>query len=201
MSLFTARKRTTRDNGDGLLIISFSASPQIVPPLVKAAPVRTPLRFAVATPDGTIGRSRALRWPITDLGTGDIAINVAVLPNSIPDTITYAPRDTELRINLSIDPTESANESWGISPDDRRKTLGRLIMLCKEPAFAQWLRDVRHAEPMAAAAEHHDLESAAAEAVLRLIHAHSRNEILNNAVVADRAERLVREYRRTRFVP
>lgn len=198
---FSARKRATKDNGDGMLILSFSTKPINIDYQLKSSPVKTPYKIAIALPDQTIDRTRGIRWPITDLGTGDIAINFAILPNSLNDTILYAPKDTELRIHLEHDTSEDSNNIICLSPEERRKTLTRLSIICKEIAFYEWLKINHDKDNILKIVEKTPelIEAATTEAILRIIQAHSRSEILNSAIISDKAENIIRLYRNSRF--
>ncbi|MBD2745818.1 hypothetical protein IC232_03815 [Microvirga sp. BT688] len=204
-SVFLGEKRSTKDNGDGLFSFTVAARPADLPDDLKFAPVRTSFKLAVAvvTDAGPlIETTKAQRLPISDLGNGLVTLAFAVLPNSLSSNILYAKRGTQVRMSAHPDLTDHVDHA-GYAPEQRRKTMQRIVLLCKENEFREWLS--KHHDPAGLihmAGGSPDLaEQASAEAVLRRIGAHSRAEILRNAIVCERAELIIRLWRETRFDP
>ncbi|WP_262267002.1 MULTISPECIES: hypothetical protein [Microvirga] len=204
-SVFLGEKRATKDNGDGLFSFTVAVRPADIPDDLKFAPARSNFRLAVAVITDTgplMGATKAQRLPISDLGNGLVSLAFAVLPNSLANEILYSKRGTQIRISAQPDPTDDVDHT-GYAPEQRRKTMQRIVLLCKEDEFRHWLG--KHHDPaglIEKASRSPDLsEQAAAEAILRRIGAHSRAEILRNAIVCERAELLIRLWRETRFDP
>ncbi|WP_114944332.1 hypothetical protein [Microvirga calopogonii] len=204
-SVFLGEKRATKDNGDGLFSFTVAVRPSDIPDDLKFAPARSTFKLAVAViadAGPLIGATKAQRLPISDLGNGLVSLSFAVLPNSLSSEILYSKRGTQIRISAQPDPSDETDHT-GYAPEQRRKTMQRIILLCKEDEFRLWLG--KHHDPAGliqkAAGSPHLSEQAAAEAILRRIGAHSRGEILRNSIVCERAELLIRLWRETRFDP
>lgn len=204
-SVFLGEKRATKDNGDGLFSFTVAARPTDLPDDLKFAPARASFKLAVAIASEAgplFGTTKAQRLPISDLGTGLVSVAFAVLPNSLSDDILYARRGTQIRMSAHPDLADDSDHA-GYAPEQRRKTMQRLVLLCKEDEFRSWI--AKHHDPAGLiniAASSPDLaEQATSEAILRRIGAHSRAEILRNAMVCERAELIIRLWRETRFDP
>jgi hypothetical protein len=204
-TVFLGEKRATKDNGDGLFSFTLAVRPAYIPDDLKFAPVRSTFKLAVAVITDTgplFGATKAQRLPIGDLGNGLVSLGFAVLPNSLSDEILYSKRGTQIRMSAQPDPTDDIDHT-GYGPEQRRKTMQRIVLLCKEDEFRHWLG--KHHDPAGlienAAGSPELSEQAAAETILRRIGAHSRAEILRNSIVCERAELLIRLWRETRFDP
>jgi diadenosine tetraphosphatase ApaH/serine/threonine PP2A family protein phosphatase len=201
MKTFTVIKRGTRDTGAGATMLLWECAPSDPPPEFRRAPARTVFVITIAeTAERPPHIFRATRMTIVDRGAGKIGLQLAVAPDEVPDDIAYAPNGASFDIAIAPSPENKAG-ALPVSPEDRMKTLRRLVVMTRDPGFCDFLRtypdgalidECERADPK-------DVEYAAIEVVLREIGAHTRADILHDALIADRAEHLLRAYRETVF--
>lgn len=195
-------KRGTRDSGDGMTVLSWDAEPLAIPREFRFAPVKACFRASLQPFDGSPNpiQFSAVRLPLGDRGDGQAVIRLAVPTGDVPDAVAYAKNGSQFEIDIA--PADDVDASlMPVSPEERARTLKTLVVLSRDPGFIAWLShdDIARLIDACERADPESVEQAAIEVTLRRIGAHSRSEILRDALVAMRAERLIRAYRATLF--
>lgn len=197
LNSFLAVKRASKDNKDGLVLLQLRCKPADIPPEIKFGnygdryllSVR-PVEVGQFTPTTFEGQ----RVSLDDLGDGAVNLKVAALPAQVGDGVLYAQNGTLFEI--AFEPVFGGSAIVPITPDHRRATFRRLQVLLTEPPFWSFLErqdrwGLLH-QNLIQDAERRDF---ALEVFYRLTQSHSRSDILTNAAVCERSERLIRTYR------
>jgi hypothetical protein len=190
------RKKPSRDLGNGLIALSFTVDPADISDAYMSAPAQSALRMLL-----TIGETThiitGLKAPIADAGDGSATVVVHVGSAHVPRELIFAPKGSMFSLSISFEPHIDPG-MFPVTPEDRSKLLKTVAILCSEHAFQSFMEKNHDLSGLIARGRDldHDVEQAAVEVLLRHIGAHSRAEILSNMIVAERAERIVRTYRR-----
>lgn len=194
-----ARKKITRDLGNGLMAFCLVVDPSEIPNAYALAPQQSAVRLLLSCA-GQSHFIHALKAPTIDIGNGTagLVLHLSAIHTS-PD-ILYLPKGTEFELSLTMEP-ELDPGMFPVTPEERTRLLKTVAILCREDSFRSFMQDREDPDGLIAIATNHDLdpERAVVEALLRRIAAHSRAEIASNFLVAERAERVVRNYRASRW--
>ena len=195
---FSITKRQTKDIGAGVQQLLWECDPGDPPEEFLKSPVRTPFVVTVhetaTTPPCVL---QAMRMLVLDRGNGLIGLQLIVNPGDLPNDIAYAKNGAEFTVDVEPAPY-AAVANIPITPEDRLKVLKRIIMLSRDPMFVDYLRTLEDGVLIdeCERADPKDVEIASVEVVLRQIRAQSRSDIVHDTLIADRAEELMRSYRR-----
>lgn len=197
LNTFLCSKRASKDNRDGLVILQLLAKPGDLPSEIKFGTHGSRYKLTVSMPeieDCPSTTFEGQRISIDDMGDGVVNLKIAALPSQVGDEILYAPNRSTFQI--TYEPVFTDSDIMPITPEHRRATFKRLMIISQEEAFWDFLeaRDCWSllANSFAMPAERLGL---ALEVFYRLARCHSRSDILANAAVCERAERIIREYR------
>ena len=200
---FHILKRATKDTGAGAQILNWDARPADLPELLAKAPAKTPFRISLSPANSDMHPTHifdATRLTFIDHGTGYVTLQLAVVAGTVANEIIYADKGAEFQVDVEPSP-DHTEDLMPVSPEERSKTLTRLATVANEPGFIDFLKQ-RDPDGLIASAEAYapgNVADAGVEVLLRKISAHSRADIARDALVCERAQRLLREYRETRF--
>ena len=187
-------KKNVVDRGDGTIELCYEASPADLPLEFRNAPVRS--RFVLVLKQPYSHRAECLRSTTTDAGNGKIKIKLIILSGSIPDEMIYVKTNTKIEIDIEPSP-DNSESNLPLTTDERIKTLKMVSILSSDPSFWTWITD-RHPFIKKTAIENPELtEEAVTEAIRREIEAHSRSEILSSAIIAERAQIMIKRFRKS----
>lgn len=194
-----ATKKITRDLGNGLLAFTASVHPADIPTAYALAPQQSALRV-LASADGHSHLFHALKAPTVDNGDGSAGLVLHVSAVHAPSDLLYAHKGLSFELSVTLAP-ELDPGVFPVTPEERARLIKTLAIICQEAAFHDFIRNREDTEALLPLVDQNELdhERGIIEVVLRRIGAHSRSEIANNVLVAERAERLVRAYRGSRF--
>ncbi|PZR95234.1 MAG: hypothetical protein DI537_05460 [Stutzerimonas stutzeri] len=197
MNFFHCSKRASKDNKDGLVLLQLKARPSDIPPAIKFGTHGDRYTLTISVPsaqDLTSSTFEGQRVAIDDMGDGSVNLKIAALPSQVGDAILYAPNGCEFAV--AYEPLFTSSDIVPITPEHRRATFKRLMVISQEPAFWDFLekRD-RWSLLHDAFVIPSERPSVALEVLYRLVKCHSRADILTNAAVCERTERLIREFR------
>lgn len=194
---FLCTKLSTKDNRDGLSILSFKAEPKDFPAEIKHGIHGDRYDISIVHDEQT-HRFEAIRFTLDDDGKGSVILRLGVLPGQVGDAILYAPKDTPLAVTYSVKLTGS--DIMPFKPETRQATLRKLHVIMSEPAFWDFL--VRYDAWALLSADIDTLsgrQDAALEVLYRHVKCHSRSDIVSTAAICEKVERLIREYRREQW--
>jgi len=198
---FSVTKRQTKDIGAGVQQLLWECDPADPPEEFLKSPIKTPfvitVHEAASRPPAVL---RATRMLVLDRGTGKIGLQLLINPGDLPNEIAYAKNGETFSIDIEPAPY-SATATVPVTPEERMKVLRRMIILTRDPVFIDHLRTLEDGALIdeCERADPKDVEFAAIEVMLRHIRANSRSDILHDTLAADRAEELMRAYRRKLF--
>jgi len=201
---FQVKKRTSKDSGDGMFTLIWDCNPEDLPEEFRKAPVKSPFCVSVTTeptpsqPSSETHHFSGIRLPMSDRGDGQVSIRLATVGGAVPDCIVFAKNGMPMA--LEITPADDISASnLPLTPEERSKTFRTIMVLISDAGFIRWLatQDDAHLIDRIESLKPQFVENAVIEVVLRKIHAHSRSDILHNALICERAERLIRAYRET----
>jgi hypothetical protein len=197
LNSFHCSKRASKDNRDGLVLLQLKAQPSEIPAAIKYGTHgdRYTLTIKLAdTEDAISSTFEGQRVAIDDMGDGSVNLKIAALPSQVGDMILYAPNGCGFEVEY--EPLFTSSDIVPITPEHRRATLKRLMVISQEPAFWDFLerRDTWSLLKDAFVIPSERL-NVALEVLYRLVRCHSRADILTNAAVCERTERLIREFR------
>lgn len=194
-----ARKKISRDLGNGLMAFCLVVDPTDIPDSYALAPQQSAVRLLLTCLEQS-HFIHALKAPTIDNGDGSAGLVLHISAIHTPADILYLPKGTEFDLSLAMEP-ELDPGMFPVTPDERARLLKTVAILCREEGFRSFIQHKEDPDGLIAIAEHHelDLDRAVVEALLRRIGAHSRSEIGSNFLVAERAERVVRSYRASRW--
>lgn len=197
MNSFHCSKRASKDNRDGLVLLQLKVQPSHIPAGIKFGTHGDRYTLTISLPDAedpTSSTFEGQRVAIDDMGDGTVNLKIAALPSQVGDPILYAPNGCTFEV--SFEPLFTSSDIVPITPEHRRATFKRLMVISMEEAFWDFLetRDVWSllSGAFVSPAERLNL---ALEVFYRLVKCHSRSDILSNAAVCERTERLIREFR------
>ena len=195
---FPVIKRQTKDIGAGVQQLLWECDPNDPPEEFLKSPVRTPFVITIHENDTTPPCVfRALRMLVLDRGNGKIGLQLVANPGDLPNDIAYA--KTGVQYTIDVEPAPyAAVANIPLTPEDRMKVLRRIIVLTHDPVFVDYLRTLEDGALIdeCERSDPKDVEIASIEVILRHIRAQSRSDIIHDTLVADRAEELMRAYRR-----
>lgn len=197
MNSFHCSKRASKDNRDGLILLQLKAKPSEIPPGIKFGTHGDRYMLTISLPDAedpTSSTFEGQRVAIDDMGDGSVNLKIAALPSQVGDPILYAPNGCAFEV--SYEPLFTSSDIVPITPEHRRATFKRLMVISMEEAFWDFL-EKRDAWSLlngtfVVPSERLNL---ALEVFYRLVKCHSRADILTNAAVCERTERIIREFR------
>jgi len=194
-----ARKKITRDLGNGLMAFCLVVDPADIPSVYALAPQQSAVRMLVSCVEQS-HLIHALKAPTVDNGDGSAGLVLHLSAIHTPPDLLYLPKGAHFDVSLTMEP-ELDPGMFPVTPEERARLLKTVAILCREEGFRSFIQDREDPDGLMAIAERHglDLERAVIEALLRRIGAHSRAEIASNFLVAERAERVVRSYRASRW--
>lgn len=197
MNSFHCSKRASKDNRDGLVLLQLKAQPAEIPAGIKYGTHGDRYTLTVRLPDMEDPVSSTFegqRVAIDDMGDGSINLKIAALPSQVGDAVLYAPNGCAFEV--TYEPLFTSSDIVPITPEHRRATFKRLMVISQEAAFWDFLeeRDTWSLLKDAFVIPSERL-NVALEVFYRLARCHSRSDILTNAAVCERTERLIREFR------
>lgn len=194
-----ARKKITRDMGNGLMAFCLVVDPADIPSVYALAPQQSAVRLLVSYAEQS-HLIHALKAPTVDNGDGSAGLVLHLSAIHSPAELLYLPKGAHLEVSLTMEP-ELDPGMFPVTPEERVRLLKTVAILCCEEGFRKFIQDRDDPDGLIALADRHelDIERAVVEALLRRIGAHSRAEIASNFLVAERAERVIRSYRASRW--
>lgn len=194
---FLCKKLSTKDNRDGLSILSLKAEPAAFPAEIKHGVYGDRYELSVALSDRTY-QFEGIRFTLDDDGKGCVILRLAVLPGQVGDAILYAEKDTPLLVGYA--PKHATSDILPFKPEYRQTTLRKLHVIMGEPAFWDYLQRYDRWDLLT---EDSDTlsgrQDAALEVLYRHLQCHSRSDIVSTASICEKVERLLREYRREQW--
>jgi hypothetical protein len=180
-----------------LVILQLLTKPGDLPSEIKFGTHGSRYLLTVTLPeveDSSPSTFEGQRISIDDMGDGTVNLKIAALPSQVGDAVLYAPNRSLFQI--SFEPVFTSSDIVPITPEHRRATFKRLMVISQEEAFWQFLeaRDCWSLLTNSFAMPSERI-GVALEVFYRLTRCHSRSDILNDAAVCERTERLIREYR------
>lgn len=194
---FLCEKLSTKDNRDGLSILSLKADPSAFPAEIKHGIHGDRYDFTVSYGEETY-RFEAIRFTLDDDSRGSAILRLGVLPGQVGDAILFAPKGTQLAVLYTIKLTGS--EIVPFKPEVRQATLRKLHVIMGEPSFWEFLQ--RYDAWGLLGTEIDTLtgrQDAALEVLYRHVKCHSRSDIVTSAAICEKVERLLRDYRREQW--
>lgn len=197
MNSFHCSKRASKDNRDGLVLLQLKAQPSEIPAGIKYGTHGDRYTLTISLIDADDAGSSTFegqRVAIDDMGDGSVNLKIAALPSQVGDEILYAPNGSTFEV--LYEPLFTSSDIVPITPEHRRATFKRLMVISQETAFWDFLeqRDAWSLLKDGFVMPSERL-NVALEVFYRLARCHSRADILTNAAVCERTERLIREFR------
>lgn len=194
-----ARKKITRDLGNGLMAFCLVVDPADIPNAYALAPQHSAVRMLLSCVEQS-HLIHALKAPTVDNGDGSAGLVLHLSAIHTPPDLLYLPKGSAFEVSLTMEP-ELDPGMFPVTPEERARLLKTVAILCREDGFRRFIQQAEDPDGLITIAERHelDLERAVVEALLRRIGAHSRGEIASNFLIAERAERVVRSYRASRW--